>query len=417
MKKQTQIVVLGAGYAGLMAALRLSGKTRRLDAAITLINGNDSFIERPRLHQAATGQNVSQTPLRQMLRGTRVQLRQGWVTRLDPDNNAVTIQTRQGSEIIAYDILVYALGSVVDQETVPGIRDNAYVLDPHGDNAAGALRQKLQTLNERPWSAGPTAGHVVVVGGGPTGIEGATEIKGRFPRLPVSLVTSGKFGAFQGPRVERHFREAFVQQDIEVHEGQPVDAVAPGQLILADGQSIPFDVCLWAGGFRARPLARQAGFKVNDQDQILVDPYGRAVSYPNVYAIGDAAHPVEEPGNPMRMSLLTAITRGAHAADNIAAFLRHRPQSPLSFVYYGQGIALGPNDAVGFFGFPDDRPRGPILRGKTAVTVRNFFVRFLFYFLKWERRFPGFFYILGKGRYAKAQRAQNNRQVSEPSLS
>ena len=51
MAKHTKIVVLGAGYAGLMAALRLSGKTRKLNTEIVLVNGTDSFIERPRLHQ------------------------------------------------------------------------------------------------------------------------------------------------------------------------------------------------------------------------------------------------------------------------------------------------------------------------------------------------------------------------------
>ena len=238
-----------------------------------------------------------------------------------------------------------------------------------------------------------------------------------FPNLQVSLVTDGKFGTFKGPRVERHFREAFAQQNITLHEGQRVHAVEAGQLILANGNVLPYDLCLWASGFRAVPLAREAGFKVNDKGQILVDSFGRARSHPDVYALGDASHPVEEPGNPMRMSLLTAITRGAHAADNITALLKGKKQSPLSFAYYGQGIALGPNDAVGFFGYPDDKPRGPILRGKTAVGVRNFFVAFLLYFLELERRFPGFFYTVGKGRYAKAKRAQKRQQISEPSLS
>lgn len=407
MNKHTRIIVLGAGYAGMMAALRLSGKTRKLDTEIMLINGFDSFIERPRLHQAAIGQDIPQTPIREMLRGTRVQFRQGWVTGLDPEVHLVTIQTPQGEETIPYDILVYALGSVVDQDTVPGVRENAYVLDPRGANATTALHEKLLTLT----------GRVVVVGGGATGIEGATEIKGWFPHLQVSLVTDGKFGAFKGPRVERHFREAFAQQDIQIHEGQRVCSVEAGRLILADGRVVPFDLALWASGFRATPLAREAGFKVNNRGQILVDPFGRSLSHPDVYAIGDASHPVEEPGNPMRMSLLTAITRGAHAADNITALLRGRAQSPLSFAYYGQGIAMGPNDAVGFLGYPDDKPRGPILRGKTAVIVRNFFVTLLFYLLKLERRFPGFYYIVGKGRYAKSKRAQKRQQVSEPSLS
>lgn len=417
MKKQTKIVILGAGYAGMMAALRLSGKTRRLGTKIVLVNGTDAFVERPRLHQAAVGQNIPQTPIQKMLRGTRVQFRQGWVTTLDLDGRSVTVQTPQGEESIAYDILVYALGSMVDQESVPGVRENAYALDAHGANGYAALLDRLHVLAGRSAAEDQVAGRVVVVGGGTTGIEGATEIKGRFPHLQVSLVTGGRFGAFKGPRVERHFREAFAQQDIAIREGQPVSTVAPGQLLLADGRFLPFEVCLWAGGFRARPLARQAGLQVNERDQILVDPLGRALSHPNIYAIGDASHPVEEPGNPMRMSLLTAVTRGVHAADNIAAYLRGRKQSPLSFVYYGQGIAMGPNDAVGFFGFPDDKPRGPILRGKTAVTVRNFFVSLLFYFLKLERRFPGFFYILGKGRYAQGPRLQRRQQVSGPSLS
>jgi len=403
MKKQTKIVLLGAGYAGMMAALRLSGKTRKLNTKIILINGTDTFVERPRLHQAATGQKIPEKPIREMLRGTRVQFLEGWVTRIDPDARTIALHAGQSEETLSFDILVYALGSVVDQVSVPGVKENAYVLDPRGPNAVAALHDKIHNSGE---------GRVVVVGGGATGIEGVTEIKGMFPDFQVSLVTGGQFGIFKGPRVERHFREAFAQQGIKIHEGQRVQSVEAGRLVMADGQDIPFDLALWAGGFRATPLAREAGFKVNSRDQILVDPFGRSISHPKVYAIGDASHPVEIPGNPMRMSLLTAVTRGAHAADNITAYLRGKQQSPLSFAYYGQGIAMGPNDAVGFLGFPDDKPRGPILRGKLAVTVRNFFVAFLLYFLELERHFPGFFYIVGKGRYAKAKRIHKHQQAS-----
>ena len=81
----------------------------------------------------------------------------------------------------------------------------------------------------------------------------------------------------------------------------------------------------------------------------------------------------------------------------------------MSFAYYGQGIALGPEDAVGFPAYPADKPVGFILRGRTAVHVRNFFVWLIFYFLKLERRRPGLFYWVGKGRYAKAQRFSNQR--------
>ena len=104
------------------------------------------------------------------------------------------------------------------------------------------------------------------------------------------------------------------------------------------------------------------------------------------------------PGVPLGMSLVTAITRGAHAADNITALLKGKEQTPLSFAYYGQGIALGPGDAVGFASYPAGKPLGFVLRGKTAVFVRNFFVWLIFYFLELERRRPGFFFWIGKGR-------------------
>lgn len=404
-KQNIKILVLGAGYAGMMAALRLSGKTKKLGVDITLVNGQDVFIQRPRLHHVATGQAVPQKPIADMLRGSRVDFRQGWVTALHPDGQRVTLQTEQGSEELAYDYLVYALGSVVDRESVPGVRQHAYVFDPVGDRSATDLHRRLLEMDGQ-------AGKVVVVGGGPTGIEGATEIKGLFPNLEVSLVTSGKFGTFKGRRVESHFRDGFRKQGIPIFENRAVESVAAGELTLAGGQVLPFDLLLWAGGFRGRPLAREVGLVVNERGQILVNPTLASISHPNIYAIGDAAQTVEEPGVPLRMGLLPALTMGAHAADNLVALLKGQPQKPLSFAYYGQGIAMGPGDAVGFAGYPAEAVVGPILRGRLGVWVRNFFVWLLFFILDVERRWPGFYFWLGKGRYAAQRRAAKRSSPS-----
>ncbi len=402
---QTHVIVIGAGYAGMMAALRLAGRTRRQNVAVTLVNALDVFIQRPRLHEVATNQPVPEVSIHDMLRGTRVNFQQGWVAALDPKRRALRVETPHGAQEMTYDYLMYALGSVVDRDSVPGVRDHAYTLDARGSQSATELRLKLVELANR-------AGRVVVVGGGATGIEGATEIKGLYPALQVSLVTQGRFGAFKGARVEPHLREAFQQQGIPIHEHKTVTAVEAGRLVTADGDAFPFDVCVWAGGFRPLPLAREAGLAVNKWGQILVDPYGRSISHPEIYAVGDASHPVEESGVPMRMSLLTAVTRGAHAADNLNAVMRGGSQKPLSFAYYGQGIAMGPNDAVGFAAFPDDKPIGPIVRGRWAVWIRDFFVRLIFYFLELERRWPGFYFWIGQGRYAAAKRAASQRRAS-----
>jgi NADH dehydrogenase len=406
-EKNTQIVVVGAGYAGIMATLRLSGKTQKSGATITLVNGVDHFVQRPRLHQVATDQAVPQKPIREMLRGHDVHFVQGWVTAVDPERHTIQV-ARDGADPqeLVYDYLVYALGSTVDRDSVPGVREHAYTLDPRGPLAAPALCQKLAEMTGQ-------SGHVVVVGSGPTGIEGATELKGMYPQVQVSLIAAGEFGTFKGARVAKHFRQAFAQQDIQIIENAPVEQIRAGEVILAGGKKIAADVILWAGGFRALPLARQAGLAVNQKDQILVDPYLRSVSHPDIYAVGDAAHTVEEPGNRLRMSLLTAITMAAHAADNLSRQLKGREQKPLSFAYYGQGIAMGPDGAVGFAGYPADDPIGPIVRGRLAVWIRAFFVWLIFYFLEVERRWPGFYFWLGKGRYAAARRAAGKAEPSE----
>src|SRR5437879_2806832 len=107
----TRIVVIGAGYSGMMAALRLSGRTRRHGATVTLVNQSDEFVERIRLHQRAAGQSPAVSTIPHMLRGTGVQFVQGRVTGLDPEHRGVSIETQGGAEEVGYDCLVYALGS------------------------------------------------------------------------------------------------------------------------------------------------------------------------------------------------------------------------------------------------------------------------------------------------------------------
>lgn len=406
-ENKTKIVIIGAGYAGMMATLRLSGKTRGQNVTITLINGVDVFIQRPLLHQVATNQDVPQKPIAEMLCGHAVHFVQGWVTALDPQQRLITVKTPEGLEQVGYDYLVYALGSVVDRESVPGVASHAYVLDPAGERGTVALRQKLQAI-------GNTTQRVVVVGSGPTGIEAATEISSFYPNLRVNLVTNGVFGAFKNKRVEQHLRQAFHAQGLQIYEQSPVREVKADEIVLSTGDTIHYDVLLWAGGFRTLPLARQAGLAVNPQrGQILVDPFLRSISHSDIYAVGDACDPVEDPGVKMRMSLLVAITSGAQAADNLVAQIKNQAQQPLSFGYYGQAISLGPNDAVGFGTTLDDQPFPLIFRGRLAVRMRAFFVWLLLYTLELERRMPGFYFWIGKGRYAAAKRRQVKQSESE----
>src|SRR5262249_28271388 len=150
-----------------------------------------------------------------------------------------------------------------------------------------------------------------------------------------------------------------------------VAAVRAESVVTDQGLVIPCDMCLWAGGFVAPPLAREAGLRVNGRGHIVLDPSIRSLSHPDSYAVRDAAHPREDPGVPMRMSAFTAAIMGAHGADCLSSILRGKRPKPLSFAYLGQGIALGQGNAIGFNNYPDDRPNVPYFTGWLGYQVRE----------------------------------------------
>jgi NADH:quinone reductase (non-electrogenic) len=390
-ERKTQILVLGAGYSGMIFTTRFAGKVRRQNVQITLVNAADTFVERVRLHEYAANQPIKRRPIVDMLRGTGVRFVHGTVTAIDPERRQVSAQTPTGSQQLTYDYLVYALGSTTDREAVPGVCEYAYTLTPSGPLSAEALRTRLGALNK-------ASGRLVVVGGGATGIEAAAEFADTYPDLRVSLITRGELAAFFGGKIQSHIVQSLKRLGVSIQERITVASVDANELVTQDGVTIPFDVCLWAGGFGVPPLAHESGLAVNQRGQVLIDRFMRSISHPDIFAAGDCACPLEEPGVPVRMAAFTAAILGAHTADCLANTLKNRPLKPLSFAYVGQGIALGRHDAVGFNIYPYDKPQGPVFTGGLAVQLRMFFVKLLATMPDLEQRWPGFFFWMGKNR-------------------
>ena len=182
MSQQTRIVVLGGGYAGLMAAERLAKNTDP-NTAITLINDRDMFLERVRNHQRLAGEPVRSLSLSSFLAGTRIRLLVGVVSRLAPARRQLTLETANGSMTIDYDHLVYALGSAVATSDVPGVREHASTLDYA---PTLSLARRLPAL-------AALGGRLLVVGGGNTGVEVSTELAEAYPTLKITLVTRRSF--------------------------------------------------------------------------------------------------------------------------------------------------------------------------------------------------------------------------------
>jgi len=384
------VVVLGAGYAGLMAAMRLSRRKWRLRVAV--VSANDQFLERVRLQESIVAAVAARIPsISEFLAGTTIEFIRGNVVSLDADQRLVRIATETDEREIKFDQAIYALGSNIDVEDIPGVSEHAYRLEAgDGTRSAAALRARLQANAGRPI-------HVITVGGAETSVEVAGEIKTAWPSVKMTMVSRSRCGDFRGERVELAVRTELARLGVSMIDGETVTQVRPNGLNTNTGRSIACDICVWSGGLRSAPVAKGAGLTTDQQGRILVDPNLRSVSHAHILAVGDAAHPIAPTGAPYRLSAFSALVSGAHAADVITAQRTKRQLQPFSFSTFGQGIAIG-QGGVGFFSYPDDKQTLFILQGRAARRVRNFFVWYVTYTLSLERRFPGLFFWPGRRR-------------------
>jgi NADH dehydrogenase FAD-containing subunit len=358
--KNQRIVVLGAGYTGMMCAVRTARRTRRGGGRVTLVNPSGSFTERLRMHQVATGQRLAEWRIPDLLGGTGVEFVQGQANRIDPVRREVRVDTADGGQLLRYDTLVYAIGSVADVSTVPGVDAHAYTLNSPAEAARLAVRL-----------AEVSGATVAVCGGGLTGIEAATEIAESHPGVRVMLLTRDVPGSMMSGRARGYLNRALDRLGIEVRAGVEVTKVLPDAVELAGGELVPVDACLWTTGFVARPLATDAGFAVDRYGRIVVDATLRSVSHPSTYAIGDAAA-IRQAWGTIHGTCQSGIPSGAYAADAITRRMRGRDAKPFRFGYIHQPVSLGRRDAVIQFTRADDSPRRWYLTGRLAVAYKEF---------------------------------------------
>ena len=357
-----EIVVLGAGYAGMAAAIGLAGRTRkRGDVHVTLVNASDRFTERLRLHQVASGQHLADLRIADRLQGTGVEFIRGWVTGLDTATKSVRIDDERE---LPYDTLVYALGAVADTDAVPGAADHAYTLDSAGD--AELFAQRLDALTGRTASAGAAASITVVVcGSGLTGVEAAAELAEQHPHLRVLLLGRDRPGATLGPKARAHVDATLQRLGVDVRTGVEVAAVRPDGVTLAHGEHVEAAAVLWTSGVRVSPLAAKAGLGVDERNRIVTGATLRSVSHPDVYAVGDAAA-VRQRFGTLHGTCQSGMPTGVFAAAAIVRALGGKEPKPFRFGYLHAPVSLGRNDAVVQFTHPDDSPRRLYLTGRAA---------------------------------------------------
>ncbi|MEV0552472.1 FAD-dependent oxidoreductase [Streptomyces sp. NPDC050597] len=369
MAENTEVVVIGGGYAGVMAANRL---TQRDDVTVTLINPRPIFVHRIRLHQVVGGSHDVVVDYREVL-AEGVELVVDTVARIDAAERSVALAA---GGAVGYDYLIYAVGSGSADPGVPGAAEFAYPIA--GLEEAQRLRSVLD--------AAPATAAVTVVGAGMLGIEVAAELAeaGR----TVTLVCGEVLGPYLHPRVRRSIAKQLAELGVTVLEGPDakVTAVARDAVQLGDGHELPSKVTVWTAGFGVPDLAVRSGLSTDALGRLLTDETLTSVDDVRIVAAGDSAAPSDLP---LRMSCQAAGPLGAHAADTVLSRIAGEQPASINVGFFGLCVSLGRHAATVQLASKDDTANRFSIGGRIAVKIKESSYKGLLKHLADEARKPG----------------------------
>lgn len=408
----THVVVLGAGYAGVMAANRVRASltpTENNQVRVTVVNPVDRFVERIRLHQLVAGSADDATvPLADVLHDD-VAVLLGTASRIDVGGRRIHVTTTTGEQNVTYDQLVYAVGSAGAGPSLtepgaaahkdaahPGVAAHQGSLHPEilavADHAAASRAHAVIAAANGAGSehSGDDGGdlRVTVVGGGLSGIETAAEIAER-PGVAVTLVTSGVVGPGMRPTAQRRISRRLERLGVTLREGVSFRGTATGAVVLDDGTSLPTDLCLWAGALTVPPLARDSGLPTDPLGRLVVGRDLRCATHPEIVGAGDAVVLPPDVGGHLRMSCAAAMPLGAAAAATVLATLRGEPAPHASVGHLLQCLSLGRRDGYVQVVHADDTPRGLALTGPVGARIKEAVCAMTLRVLRAERDRPG----------------------------
>jgi NADH:ubiquinone reductase (H+-translocating) len=358
--RRPRVLILGGGFAGVGAARKLA----KSDADVVVVDRHDYHTFKPLLYQLATGlledAGVGHS-LRDLLHDqANASVHQATVAAIDLVAREVRFE-EMGP--IGYDYLVMALGAEVNFFGTEGAAEHSLPLYTLPD----AVRLKRHVLGR--WEAADRdpalvedgALNVVVVGGGPTGIETAGALaelyRANFARdyrnLPqgkarIILVEGGAelFPMFK-PELREYARRALEERTVEVMTGIRVAQVSPTRVGLQSGDELRAHTLVWGAGLQGSRLVRSIGIELDRGNRIPVGPQLDVPGHSEVYATGDIAAIADAKSGQVLPQLgSVALQSGEHAGETIARRIAGKATKPFAYRDKGTMATIGRGAAV-----------------------------------------------------------------------
>ena len=369
-----RVVVLGGGFAGLGAARAL----KNADVDVVLVDKHDYHTFQPLLYQVATDLLEASAvghPLRDLFdEQANVTVHVAGVTGVDLEAREVRLD---GIAPLAYDYLVLAIGAKVNFFGTEGAEEHAFPMYtlPDAVRLQEQVLRKWEAVDREPALADDGALNVVVVGGGPTGVETAGALadlyRHVFPndyrgiphdKARIILVESRPelFTMFKS-NLRTYAAKALEKLGVEVITGETVASVAPTRVGLSSGTVLNAHTLVWGAGLQANPIVQTLGVDLQHGNRVPVGPDLSLDGHPEVYVVGDIAWITDTKTRRVLPQLgSVALQSGEWAGKNLARVLEGEDTKPFEYEDKGTMATIGHGAAVVQF------HRGRTMKGRAA---------------------------------------------------
>ncbi|WP_199620499.1 NAD(P)/FAD-dependent oxidoreductase [Paenibacillus alkalitolerans] len=357
MSRIPRIVILGAGYGGIVTAIRLQKELNYNEADVTLVNKHDYHYITTHLHMPAAGTDDPQNArvnILKLIDEFKIDFVKSTVVQIRPQEKKVILE----DGTLSYDYLVIALGGEPETFGIPGLKEHAHFI--RSINSVRLIREHIEyqfaKFKKEPHRKDYLT--FVVGGAGFTGIEFIGELADRIPKLCRTFdVDPGLVKIYNveaaptalpgfDPELVQYAMEVLQKKGVTFKIGTAIKECAPDGITLADGEQIKSSTVVWTGGIRGNRLVEEAGFDAM-RGRVKVDPNLRVPGHDDVFIVGDSSIVMNEEGRPYPPTAQMAIQQAEVLASNLVASIRGTPLKEFKYESKGTVASLGKGEAIG----------------------------------------------------------------------
>lgn len=365
-----KVVILGSGFAGYTAAKKLDKKL----FDVSIVSPRNYFLFTPLLTSTCVG-TIEARSIIEPVRSIK-HLKSFYLARcqeIDFENQVVKAEAVRDSRKleIPYDHLIIAVGAKNNTFGIPGVAEHSHAIRdiPNANAVRNQLLELLETAanGEVPQKEISELLHILVVGGGPTGVEYAAEIYdlitkdlGRwFPNvvdeMRISIIETREqiLGNFH-KKLGEYTEKRLVRRGIEIQSGVAVEKLEANKAHLSDGREVKFGLAIWSAGNTQGPLIKGLDFEKDNLGRLSTTPYLNLKDHRNVFALGDCSNP---DNTRLPATAQVAEQQGRYVAKLLKKEAQDKKVSPFKFfdmgalAYIGGGEALADLPGLKWSGF------------------------------------------------------------------